>query len=263
MAKTHISELVLRDGHQSVIATRMRTEDMLPICPKLDNIGFWSLEAWGGATFDTCIRYLNEDPWDRLRQLKKHITHTPLQMLLRGQNLVGYKHYPDDVAELFVRKSVENGVDIFRVFDALNDVRNMEFVIEDAGAIITHDPLPAVTADAIQLTQVFQSLIDNAIKFHGAEPPRLHVSVRETFEISETSKVWEFAIRDNGIGIDPKYQDRIFGVFQRLHTRDKYSGNGIGLAICKKVIERHGGRIWCESRLAQGATFYFTIPTRE
>jgi pyruvate carboxylase subunit B len=130
MAKVFISELVLRDGHQSLIATRMRTEDMLPICAKLDNIGFWSLEAWGGATFDACVRFLREDPWDRLKKLRKALPNTRLQMLLRGQNLLGYRHYSDDVVRAFVQKSADNGVDVFRVFDALNDLRNMKVSIE-------------------------------------------------------------------------------------------------------------------------------------
>ena len=130
MAKVFISELVLRDGHQSLIATRMRTEDMLPICHKLDSIGFWSLEAWGGATFDACVRFLREDPWDRLKKLRKALPNTPIQMLLRGQNLLGYRHYSDDVVRAFVQKSADNGVDVFRVFDALNDLRNMQVSIE-------------------------------------------------------------------------------------------------------------------------------------
>ncbi|HEX9115091.1 MAG TPA: pyruvate/oxaloacetate carboxyltransferase [Anaerolineae bacterium] len=121
-----ITDTVLRDGHQSLLATRMRTEDMLPIAAQLDDVGFWSLEVWGGATFDTCLRYLNEDPWERLRQLKAQITKTPLQMLLRGQNVVGYRNYADDVLERFIVKARENGIDVFRIFDALNDIRNME-----------------------------------------------------------------------------------------------------------------------------------------
>ncbi len=124
--KVEVTDVVLRDGHQSLIATRMRTEDMLPICEKLDQVGFWSLEAWGGATFDACVRFLKEDPWERLRKLKAALPNTPLQMLLRGQNLLGYRHYADDVVEAFVQKSADNGMDVFRVFDALNDVRNLE-----------------------------------------------------------------------------------------------------------------------------------------
>ena len=121
-----VTEVILRDAHQSLIATRMRTEDMLPICEELDAVGFWSLEVWGGATFDACIRFLKEDPWARLRQLRAALPNTRLQMLLRGQNLLGYRHYADDVVEDFVAKSAENGIDVFRVFDALNDLRNIE-----------------------------------------------------------------------------------------------------------------------------------------
>lgn len=132
MKKIQIIETAFRDAHQSLLATRMRTRDMLPIAEKMDKVGYFSLESWGGATFDTCIRYLNEDPWERLRELKEAVRKTPLQMLLRGQNLVGYKHYPDDIVRKFVEKSYENGVDVFRIFDALNDIRNMETAIKVA-----------------------------------------------------------------------------------------------------------------------------------
>ena len=132
MKVTKITETAIRDGHQSLLATRLRTRDMVPIAEELDKVGYFSIEAWGGATFDTCIRYLNEDPWERLRDLKEKITKTPLQMLLRGQNLVGYKHYADDVVTKFVEKSYENGIDIFRIFDALNDIRNMQQSIKAA-----------------------------------------------------------------------------------------------------------------------------------
>jgi pyruvate carboxylase subunit B len=128
--KVFVTDLILRDAHQSLIATRMRTADMLPICPKLDRAGFWSLEAWGGATFDASIRFLKEDPWERLRVLKKALPNTPIQMLLRGQNLLGYRHYSDDVVEAFVQKAAENGVDVFRIFDAMNDLRNLETSIQ-------------------------------------------------------------------------------------------------------------------------------------
>ncbi|MHB8169939.1 MAG: sodium-extruding oxaloacetate decarboxylase subunit alpha [Thermincolia bacterium] len=128
--RVRITDTTLRDGHQSLWATRMRTEEMLPILEVLDSIGYHSLEVWGGATFDVCLRYLNEDPWERLRTLKKRIKKTPLQMLLRGQSLVGYQHYADDVVERFVAKSVENGIDIIRIFDALNDIRNLEVPIK-------------------------------------------------------------------------------------------------------------------------------------
>ncbi|MBM4240302.1 MAG: oxaloacetate decarboxylase subunit alpha [Euryarchaeota archaeon] len=132
MKNIKIIETALRDAHQSLFATRMRTRDMLPIAEEMDKVGFFSMEVWGGATFDTCIRYLNEDPWERLVELKEHIKKTPLQMLLRGQNLVGYKHYPDDIVRKFVEKSYENGVDVFRIFDALNDIRNMQYAIKVA-----------------------------------------------------------------------------------------------------------------------------------
>lgn len=121
-----ITEVVLRDAHQSLLATRMRLDDMLPIAAKLDRVGFWSLESWGGATFDACIRYLGEDPWERIRELKKAMPNTPQQMLFRGQNILGYRHYADDVVERFVERAAVNGVDVFRVFDAMNDVRNLE-----------------------------------------------------------------------------------------------------------------------------------------
>jgi Pyruvate/oxaloacetate carboxyltransferase len=132
-----ITETVLRDGHQSLAATRMRTSDMIPVLEQLDEIGFFSLEAWGGATFDSCLRFLNEDPWERLRTLKKHLKKTPIQMLLRGQNVLGYNHYADDVVKEFVKRSVDNGVGVVRIFDALNDVRNLEVAMraaKEAGA---------------------------------------------------------------------------------------------------------------------------------
>ncbi|MFQ3231665.1 sodium-extruding oxaloacetate decarboxylase subunit alpha [Reinekea sp.] len=121
-----ITDVVLRDAHQSLFATRLRIDDMLPICEKLDQVGFWSLESWGGATFDSCIRFLGEDPWDRIRELKKAMPNTKQQMLLRGQNLLGYRHYGDDVVDKFVERAVKNGVDVFRVFDAMNDPRNLQ-----------------------------------------------------------------------------------------------------------------------------------------
>lgn len=129
MSKVKITETILRDAHQSLIATRMTTEEMLPMIEKLDDIGYNALEAWGGATFDSCLRFLNEDPWERLRKIKDKAKKTPLQMLFRGQNILGYRHYADDVVEYFVQKSIANGIDIIRIFDALNDVRNLETAI--------------------------------------------------------------------------------------------------------------------------------------
>ena len=129
MAQVKLTETVLRDSHQSLIATRMTTEEMLPILEKLDGIGYHSLEAWGGATFDACLRFLNEDPWERLRKIRDHVKNTKLQMLFRGQNILGYRHYSDDVVEYFVQKSIANGIDIIRIFDALNDARNLTTAI--------------------------------------------------------------------------------------------------------------------------------------
>ena len=132
MAKVKITETVLRDAHQSLIATRMTTAEMLPILEKLDQVGYHSIECWGGATFDACLRFLNEDPWERLRTLKKHMPHPKLQMLFRGQNMLGYRHYADDVVQYFVQKSVANGIDVIRIFDALNDIRNLKTAIDAA-----------------------------------------------------------------------------------------------------------------------------------
>jgi oxaloacetate decarboxylase alpha subunit len=134
MTKVHkplgITEVVLRDAHQSILATRLRIEDMLPICEKLDSVGYWSIESWGGATFDACIRYLGEDPWERLRLLKKAMPNTPQQMLFRGQNILGYRHYADDVVDKFVERCAINGIDVFRIFDAMNDMRNIERAVK-------------------------------------------------------------------------------------------------------------------------------------
>ena len=130
MAQVKITETVLRDSHQSLVATRMTTEEMLPILSALDKIGYHSLEAWGGATFDSCLRFLNEDPWERLRKIRAEVKNTKLQMLFRGQNILGYRHYSDDVVEYFVQKSIANGIDILRIFDALNDARNLETAIK-------------------------------------------------------------------------------------------------------------------------------------
>lgn len=133
-----ITDTTFRDAHQSLLATRMRTDTMLPIAEKIDQVGFFSLEAWGGATFDVAVRFLNEDPWERIRKLKHHVKKTPLQMLLRGQNIVGYHNYPDDLLIKFIQKAAENGVDIFRIFDALNDIRNMETAIKTVKKVGRH-----------------------------------------------------------------------------------------------------------------------------
>lgn len=137
--RLYITDTILRDAHQSQAATRMRLSDMLPACKALDEVGYWSIECWGGATFDSCMRYLDEDPWERLRAIKKAMPNTKLQMLLRGQNLLGYRHYADDVVDAFCAKSIENGIDVVRIFDALNDIRNMETAMRSAkkyGALV-------------------------------------------------------------------------------------------------------------------------------
>ena len=136
--KLGITDVVLRDAHQSLLATRMRIEDMLPIAGKLDQVGFWSLETWGGATFDACIRYLGEDPWERIRLLKQAMPNTPQQMLFRGQNILGYRHYADDVVEKFVERAALNGIDVFRIFDAMNDMRNLQTAIRATLAVDKH-----------------------------------------------------------------------------------------------------------------------------
>src|SRR5574337_2028257 len=136
--KVQIMDTTFRDAHQSLLATRMKTEDLLPVAEVMDSIGFWSVEVWGGATFDTCLRFLREDPWERLRALRAAMPNTKLQMLLRGQNLVGYRHYADDVVERFIERSATNGIDVFRIFDALNDIRNLDRAIHEVKACGKH-----------------------------------------------------------------------------------------------------------------------------
>lgn len=164
-----ITETALRDAHQSLLATRMRTEDMLPIASKIDEIGFWSSECWGGATFDSAMRFLGEDPWDRLKKLRLELKNTRTQMLLRGQNLLGYKHYPDDIVDKFITLSVKNGMDVFRIFDALNDVRNMEFAMKVASREGAH--VQAVISYTISPVHSIQSFIalGRELKERGAD----------------------------------------------------------------------------------------------
>ena len=157
MAKQiRVTETVLRDAHQSLIATRMTTDEMMPALEMLDDIGFFSLECWGGATFDACLRFLDEDPWERLRTLRKKCPKTKLQMLFRGQNMLGYRHYADDVVEYFVQKSVANGIDVIRIFDALNDIRNLETAIKAAKKEGAHiQPAISFTTGPVFDTQYF------------------------------------------------------------------------------------------------------------
>jgi len=166
MSKVKITETILRDAHQSLIATRLKTEQMIPILESLDNAGYHALEMWGGATFDASLRFLSESPWDRLRTIKKHVKNTKLQMLLRGQNILGYKHYPDDVVREFVKHAVHNGIDIIRIFDALNDIRNLETAIDQtkkegahAQAAISYTISPVHTVDTyVKLAKDMQSM---------------------------------------------------------------------------------------------------------
>ncbi|MCK9150554.1 sodium-extruding oxaloacetate decarboxylase subunit alpha [Methanobacterium alcaliphilum] len=193
MKKIKIVETAFRDAHQSLLATRMRTRDMLPIAEEMDKVGFFSLEAWGGATFDTCIRYLNEDPWERLRSLKEYVTKTPLQMLLRGQNLVGYKHYPDDIVKNFVEKSYENGIDVFRIFDALNDVRNMQYamkIAKDQGAhvqgVLSYTTSPYHTLEKfVEFAQELEALECDSIAIKDMAGL---ISPHDTYELVKTLK---------------------------------------------------------------------------
>jgi oxaloacetate decarboxylase alpha subunit len=159
MAKVKITETVLRDAHQSLIATRMKTEDMFPILETLDEVGYHSLEMWGGATFDTCLRFLNEDPWERLRIIRKKVKNTKLQMLLRGQNILGYKHYADDVVVEFVKRAVANGIDIIRIFDALNDVRNLKVAMKTTNKEGAHAQAAiSYTISPVHTTEVYVKL---------------------------------------------------------------------------------------------------------
>lgn len=159
MGKVFITDTILRDAHQSQAATRMKTSDMLPAADMLDKAGYWSLEMWGGATFDSCLRFLNEDPWERLRVLKAAMPHTKMQMLLRGQNLLGYKHYADDVVDLFVQKAIENGIDVIRIFDALNDIRNMQRAMAATKKFGGHcEPAISYTTSPVHTREYFVNL---------------------------------------------------------------------------------------------------------
>jgi pyruvate carboxylase subunit B len=193
MKKIRIIETAFRDAHQSLLATRMRTRDMLPIAEEMDKVGFFSLEVWGGATFDTCIRYLNEDPWERLVELKDIIKKTHLQMLLRGQNLVGYKHYPDDIVRKFVEKSYENGIDVFRIFDALNDIRNMEMAIKVAKEQNAH--VQGTISYTISPFHTIEKYVEFAKKLENLECDSLTIkdmagllSPHDTYELITTLK---------------------------------------------------------------------------
>ncbi len=223
----------------------------------------------------------NED-LEQFAYAVSHDLQEPLRMVAGYLRLLehSYKGELDDEADEFIHYAVDGARRMQTMIEALLEysrvttrgkefaptdcealvqrtIANFKFAIEESGAVVTHDPLPTVPADKMQLERVFQNLLSNALKYRGTEPPRVHIGVREM------ENEWQFYVRDNGIGIDSEDFDYIFAVFQRLHTRDEYEGTGIGLAICKKIVERHGGRIWVESALGEGATFYFTLPKRE
>ncbi|MCR5426774.1 MAG: oxaloacetate decarboxylase subunit alpha, partial [Lachnospiraceae bacterium] len=164
-----ITETILRDAHQSLIATRMPIEQMLPIAATMDKVGYNAVECWGGATFDACLRFLKEDPWERLRKLKKEFKNTKLQMLLRGQNILGYKHYPDDVVEYFVKKSIDNGMDIIRIFDCLNDLRNLETSVKATKAGNAHAQVTLVYTLGDAYTLDYWMNISKEIESMGAD----------------------------------------------------------------------------------------------
>jgi len=193
-----VTELALRDAHQSLLATRMAIEDMIPICEDLDNAGYWSLECWGGATFDACIRFLNEDPWERLRTFRKLLPNSRLQMLLRGQNLLGYRHYEDGVVERFVDKAANAGIDVFRVFDALNDLRNLRISIaavkksgKHAQGTISYTMSPVQAKEAVaQFTE------------SEGRPPRILVAKMGQDGHDRGSKVIATAFADLGFDVD-------------------------------------------------------------
>ena len=159
MKKVKIMETCLRDGHQSLMATRLKTEEMLPIIETMDKAGYYSMEMWGGATFDAAIRFLNEDPWERLREIKKRAKNTKLQMLLRGQNLLGYRHYADDVVDKFIEKAIGNGIDVIRIFDALNDIRNLKQACESTKKYGGHAQLAmSYTISPVHTVEYYKNL---------------------------------------------------------------------------------------------------------
>jgi light-regulated signal transduction histidine kinase (bacteriophytochrome) len=216
---------------------------------------------------------------EQFAYVASHDLQEPLRMVTSYVQLLSqrYKDKLDSDAGEFIGFAVDGAIRMWKLINDLltysrvgtrgkelestdceavlnQSLNNLKVAIEEKGAVVTHDPLPTVMADNLQMGQLFQNLIGNAIKFRGNEPPRIHVSA------SRKGNVWTFSVGDNGIGIAPEYAERIFIIFQRLHGRKEYDGTGIGLAICKRIVERHGGRIWAESEVGKGATFYFTLP---
>ena len=218
MKKLKITETSLRDGHQSLIATRLKTDEIIPILETMDQVGYYAMEVWGGATFDACIRFLNEDPWERLRLIRKHVKNTKLQMLLRGQNLLGYRNYADDTVEKFIELSIKNGIDIIRVFDALNDVRNLERIKEMTDIPIDlHTHCTGGIADMIYMKAVEAGvdIIDTAISpFSGgtSQPPTESLSLT-------------FSEMERNPGLDMEKLLQVAEYFKPI--RDKYMADGV------------------------------------
>ena len=215
-----ITDTVLRDAHQSLLATRMRTEDMLPIAEKLDQVGYWSVEMWGGATFDSAMRFLNEDPWERIRKLKERMPNTPFQMLLRGQNIVGYHHYPDDIVERFVIRAHANGIDIFRIFDALNDVRNMALAMRVAKRVGAH--VQASICYTISPVHTIESYVEMAKEL--AEMGADSICIKDMAGLIDPHIAYELVKR---------LKEEIALPIQ-LHT---HCTSGMATAACLKAIE--------------------------
>lgn len=238
MGKLKITETVLRDAHQSLIATRMPIEDMLPMLKPLDDVGFYSCEVWGGATFDACIRFLNEDPWDRLRTIRREMPNTKLQMLFRGQNMLGYRHYADDVLEYFVQKSVSNGIDIIRIFDALNDIRNLQVAIKAAKKEGAHAQC------AISYTTSPVHSVDAFVK------------LAKTYEDAGADSI---CIKDMAALITPYVAEELVGALKKavkvpiqLHTH--YTSGLASMAILKAVEAGVDGVDTAMSPLALGTS---------
>ncbi len=215
-----ITDTVLRDAHQSLLATRMRTDDMLPIAEKLDQVGYWSVEMWGGATFDSAMRFLNEDPWERIRKLKERMPNTPFQMLLRGQNIVGYHHYPDDIVERFVIRAHANGIDIFRIFDALNDVRNMALAMKVAKRVGAH--VQASICYTISPVHTIESYVEMAKEL--AEMGADSICIKDMAGLIDPHTAYELVKR---------LKEEIALPIQ-LHT---HCTSGMATAACLKAIE--------------------------
>ena len=228
MPKVHITDTTLRDAHQSLAATRMKTSEMLPAAPLLDSAGFWSLEVWGGATFDSCLRFLNEDPWERLRALKKAMPNTPLQMLFRGQNILGYKHYADDVVDLFVKKVIENGITVIRIFDALNDIRNLQEAMTATKKYGGHaEPAISYTTGPVFTTEYFINLAKE-LEAMGADS----ICIKDMANLLLPYEAYDLV----------KKMKQVIKVPIHIHTHNK---SGTGDMVLLKAIEAGADIVDC------------------